>query len=75
MFLHLIVLIFSIQSIFANFTVFTPMTLRENMEKIPYGIANFGDIPYGKKMTGRLVLADPFTSCKPISSYPVVDSN
>ena len=46
------------------------MTLREELEKIPYAIANFGNIPYGKKMTGRLVLADPLTACKPITPYP-----
>ena len=43
------------------------MDLREELPKIPYAIANFGDIPYGKKMTGRLVLADPIDACKPIN--------
>ena len=66
-------LVFSFQTLLGNFTVFTPMSLREEVEKIPYSIANFGDIPYGKKMTGRLVLADPITACKPITPIPDMD--
>ena len=67
---YLLTLILSITTITANFTVFTPMSLREELEKISYGIANFGEIPYGKKMTGRLVIAEPLTACKPINAYP-----
>lgn len=74
MILHLLVLLFSFQTLLGNFTVFTPMLLRDDLDKIPYSIANFGDIPYGKKMTGRLVLADPITACKPITPIPDLDS-
>ena len=71
MLLRFLSLLLGVSLISCNFTVFTPMTLREDIERIPYGIANFGEIPYGKKMTGRLVLADPLTGCKPIMPYPL----
>jgi len=30
---------------------------------IPYQIAKFGDIPYGKKIIAPLVAANPFNAC------------
>jgi len=51
------------------------MQLRETIDRIPYSIANFGDIPYGKKLTGRLVLATPRIACSPIIPFPYTNDS
>ena len=47
--LQILLFFFLIVKIHSNFTVFAPMG---DILKISYGIANFGDIPYGKKISG-----------------------
>lgn len=34
-----------------------------NGNRIPYSTANFGVIPYGKQMMGKVMLANPLTNC------------
>ncbi|EGR34007.1 vacuolar sorting receptor, putative [Ichthyophthirius multifiliis] len=50
--------------------------LNQDNESIPYQIANFGSIPYGRKIIGELKLSQPFDGCDGVekkSTFILID--
>ena len=64
------IIIFIIGLTFINCTlkiVNSPKSIENNLKIINYTLANFGDIPYGKRKLGDLVLADPLEACEKLA--------
>ena len=52
--------------------VYSPQSLINEFpvsNEIPYTLNNFGKIPYGRSMTGHLILSNPKDSCNSINSF------
>jgi hypothetical protein len=48
-----------------EFRVVSPSELAKLLpDGVGYSVANFGHIPYGRKMVGSLILADPIENCE-----------
>eukprot|EP01017_Pseudomicrothorax_dubius_P025019 TRINITY_DN2666_c0_g2_i4.p1 TRINITY_DN2666_c0_g2~~TRINITY_DN2666_c0_g2_i4.p1 ORF type:complete len:467 (-),score=91.83 TRINITY_DN2666_c0_g2_i4:111-1511(-) len=48
--------------------VMSPKTLSTNFPNgIEFNIGNFGKVPYGKSLLGKLYLADPIDGCQPLT--------
>ncbi len=54
-------------SLKANFEVISPVELRNKFNDvnfaIPFGVGNFGHVPYGRKIKGPLVIGEPLDAC------------
>lgn len=46
------------------------LELHNQTNSIPFSIANFGHIPYGKQVMGNIMLANPSNACIPIQPLP-----
>jgi len=46
------------------------LSLHNQTNSIPFSIANFGHIPYGKQVMGNVILASPSNACIPLSPLP-----
>lgn len=60
------VFLFSVLALsYSSLVVYKPTNLAtSNPEEISYTIANFGHIPYGKTLVGRVVIARPSALCE-----------
>ena len=55
----LLLILFALPSL-----LYSTFALRDLGLSINYTIANFGLIPYGKKITGQIRVANPMTNCE-----------
>ena len=62
---YLIVLVSLVSLASSSLVVYKPSTVAANYpEQFSYTIANFGHIPYGKTLVGRVVVASPANMCE-----------
>ena len=48
----------------SSLVIYQPTNFAEkNTEDFNYTIANFGHIPYGKTLVGKIIIANPSTMC------------
>ncbi|EGR32389.1 vacuolar sorting receptor, putative [Ichthyophthirius multifiliis] len=73
--LFILISIITIQLLKADLQVYNNKDLEEQVKKInkkeakiPFQLALFGKIPYGRKIIGDVMLANPIDACKPLES-------